>query len=143
MTVGGNRPEVPPPGAIAWLDVTEDDPQPLRTGPLAMRIAPLPNRRSPYFFKGGRLRGRRCIWSASTLSGSLLRRPAREALPVPFDTGVHILVRAESDGSVFDPVGTSAGVMRVFEASDEINERTDANTHLFTLNIPSAGAPMT
>ena len=133
-----NRIEVPPPGAIAWLDVDERDPHPHRTGPLAMRIAPLPNRRSPYFFKGGRLRGTRCIWSASTLNGAQLHRPLRQPLPAPFDTGVHVLVRGESDGSVFDPVGAPHGVMRVFDAGDEIDERADANTHLFTLNVPAA-----
>ncbi len=136
--VAPTRFDIPPPGAVAWLDVTETDPQPERTGPLGMRISPLSTRHTPYFFKGGRLRGTRCVWSASTLSGAQLRRAPRTPMPAPFDTGVHVLVRAESEGSVFDPVGTTAGALRVLDAADEFNERVEANTHLFTLNVPAA-----
>jgi len=39
---------------------------------------------------------------------------------------------------VFDPVGTSGGIMRVFDPADEIAEQFGANTHLFTLNVPLA-----
>lgn len=137
-TVPPHRFDVPPPGAVAWLDVAETDAQPQRTGPLGMRISPLPARRTPYFFKGGRLRGTRCVWSASTLSGAQLRRGPRTPLPAPFDTGVHVLVRAENEGSVFDPVGTTSGSLQVLDVADEINERVEANTHLFTLNVPAA-----
>ena len=49
-----------------------------------------------------------------------------------------MLARMEGGGSVFDPVGTSTGVMRVFDPVDEIAEQFVANTHLFTLNIPLA-----
>ena len=136
MTGAPTRLELPAPGAVAWLDVSDDDSNQQRTGPLGMRIAPLADRQAPYFFKGGRLRGTRCVWSASTLSGAELRRPARQSLPAPLDAGVHILARAEADGSVFDPVGTSAGILRVYDAADEISERAEANTHLFTLNVP-------
>jgi AraC-like DNA-binding protein len=138
--------DVPPPGAVAWLDVSADNPDTfsgrLRTGPLAMQISPLRNGRAPYFFKGARLRGTRCIWSASTLSGTELYRPARPSTAAPFEGGVHVLARIEGGGSVFDPVGTSAGIMRVFDPCDEIAEQFVANTHLFTLNIPLAAMGM-
>jgi AraC-like DNA-binding protein len=103
-----------------------------------MRISPLPHARAPYFFKGARLRGTRCIWSASTLSGAELYRPARPTTPSPIDGGVHILARVEGGGSVFDPVGVATGTLRVYEPSDEIAEQFVANTHLYTLNIPLA-----
>src|SRR5213592_3747818 len=81
MVEGPGRFDVPPPGAVAWLDVSSDNPDTwtgrLRTGPLGMQISPLRTGRAPYFFKGARLRGTRCIWSASTLSGAELYRPAR------------------------------------------------------------------
>src|ERR1700761_9596730 len=89
----------PVPGAVAWLDVSADNPDTwsgrLRTGPLGMQISPLRNGRAPYFFKGARLRGTRCIWSASTLSGAELYRPARPAGVASFEGGVHLLARVE------------------------------------------------
>jgi AraC-like DNA-binding protein len=138
--------DVPPPGAVAWLDVSAENPDTwsgrLRTGPLGMQISPLRNGRAPYFFKGARLRGTRCIWSASTLSGTELYRPARPGATGTFEGGVHVLVRVEGGGSVFDPVGVSAGVMRVFDPGDEIAEQFAGNTHLYTLNIPLAAMGM-
>jgi AraC-like DNA-binding protein len=132
--------ELPPPGAVAWLDVSADNPDTwtgrLRTGPLGLQISPLHSGRAPYFFKGARLRGMRCIWSASTLSGAELYRPGRPVIGSPFETGVHVLARVEGGGSVFDPVGISGGVLRVYEPGDEIAEQFPTNTHLFTLNIP-------
>src|SRR5947199_10726334 len=104
--------DVPPSGAVAWLDVSADNPDSfsgaLRTGPLGMQISPLRNGRAPYFFKGARLRGTRCIWSASTLSGTELYRAQRANNTAGFEGGVHILARSEGSGSVFDPVGTAA-----------------------------------
>lgn len=142
MIEGSGRFDVPPPGAVAWLDVSADNPDTwsgrLRTGPLGMQIAPMHNGRAPYFFKGGRLRGTRCVWSASTLSGAELYRPARAGAPASFDGGVHLLARVEGDGSVLDPVGSAAGILRVYDPSDEIAEQFAANTHLYTLNIPLA-----
>jgi|1186.fasta_scaffold17834_2 AraC-like DNA-binding protein len=138
--------DVPPSGAVAWLDVSADNPDTfsgrLRTGPLGMQISPLRNGRAPYFFKGARLRGTRCIWSASTLSGTELYRAPRSNSISPFEGGVHILARTEGSGSVFDPVGTATGVMRVFDPCDEIAEQFGGNTHLFTLNIPLAAMGM-
>jgi AraC-like DNA-binding protein len=142
--------DIPAPGAIAWLDVSADNPDTFsppwvrpngrrRTGPLGMEISPLRHARVPYLFKGARLRGTRCIWSASTVSGAELFRPARTSAPPPFDQGVHIAARMEGTGSVFDQTDDfTGGTMRVFEPGDEIAEQFLANTHLFTLNIPLA-----
>jgi AraC-like DNA-binding protein len=142
MADSAGRYDIAPPGAVAWLDVSADNPDTwtgrLRTGPLGMQISPVRHGRSPYFFKGARLRGTRCIWSASTLSGAELYRAARAVVPAPLDGSVHILARVESGGSVFDPVGLSTGILRVFEPTDEIAEQFVANTHLYTLNIPIA-----
>jgi AraC-like DNA-binding protein len=136
------RYEVPTPGAVAWLDVSADNPDTWngrrRTGPLGLQIGTLRHVRAPYFFKGARLRGTRCIWSASTVSGAELYRAPRSQVPTLFDGAVQILARADGGGSVFDPIGVSAGVLRVFEAVDEITEQFVANTHLYTLNIPLA-----
>jgi AraC-like DNA-binding protein len=141
MVDGAVRFDVPPPGAVAWLDVSADNPDTwtgrLRTGPLGMQISPLRTGRAPYFFKGGRLRGTRCIWSASTLSGAELYRPVRAGAG-GFDGGVHVLARAEGGGSVFDPVGLTGGILRVFDPADEIAEQFSTNTHLYTLNVPLA-----
>ena len=146
MVEAPGRFDVPTPGAVAWLDVSADNPDTfsgrLRTGPLGMQISPLRTGRAPYFFKGARLRGTRCIWSASTLSGTELYRPARPSTAATFESGVHVLARIEGGGSVFDPVGTAAGLMRIFDPCDEIAEQFVANTHLFTLNIPLAAMGM-
>ncbi len=133
------RLDPPPPGGIAWLDVsagTSDSwPGRVRMGPLGLQISPLPNTRAPYFFKGARLRGARCIWSASTLSGAELTRPARHVSPAQ-DNAVHILIRAECAGSVFDPLGQlSRGTVKVFDPTQEIREQFAGNSHLFTLNV--------
>jgi AraC-like DNA-binding protein len=136
------RYEVPTPGAVAWLDVSADNPDTWngrrRTGPLGLQIGPLRHVRAPYFFKGARLRGTRCIWSASTVSGAELYRGPRSQVSTLFEGAVQILARADGGGSVFDPIGVSAGVLRVFEAADEITEQFVANTHLYTLNVPLA-----
>jgi AraC-like DNA-binding protein len=82
------------------------------------------------------LRGTRCIWSASTVSGAELYRPPRSAIPAPYDAGVHILARIDGSGSVFDPVEQSVGMMRIYEPGDEIAEQFPSNTHMYTLAIP-------
>jgi AraC-like DNA-binding protein len=142
MVEGQVRYDIPPPGAVAWLDVSADNPDTftgrLRTGPLGMQISPLRNGRAPYFFKGARLRGTRCIWSASTLSGAELYRPARMPVPAMFEGGVHLMARTEGTGSVFDPVGIAGGTLHVFDPADEIAEQFSGNTHLYTLNVPLA-----
>jgi AraC-like DNA-binding protein len=142
MVEAPGRFDLPPPGAVAWLDVSSDNPDTwtgrLRTGPLGLQISPLRHGRAPYFFKGARLRGTRCVWSASTLSGAELYRPARPGGSGSFEGGVHLLARAEGGGSVFDPVGQAAGILRVFDPADEIAEQFAANSHLYTLNIPLA-----
>jgi AraC-like DNA-binding protein len=125
---------------VAWLDVsaqTADSwPGRIRTGPLGLQIAPLAGARAPYFFKGARLRGARCIWSASTVSGAELSRRPRQPAGGPVEGAVHILVRAECAGSVFDPVGQlTRGTVRVVEPAAEIRELFAGNTHLFTLNL--------
>jgi AraC-like DNA-binding protein len=136
------RYDIPAPGAVAWLDLTDHPDlwtgRP-RTGPLGLQIAPLRNGRAPYLFKGARLRGTRCIWSASTVSGTELHRGPRTAVPAPFDGGVHILARIDGRGSVFEPVGPpGGGVLRVYEPADEILDQYLSNTHLYTLNVPMA-----
>lgn len=140
MTRATSRYDIPQPGAVARLDISPDNPDTwngrVRTGPLGMQIAPMRFGRAPYFFKGSRLRGTRCIWSASTVSGAELYRPPRSAIPAPFDSGVHVLARIEGSGSVFDPVEQSSGTMRIFEPGDEIAEQFATNTHLYTLAIP-------
>lgn len=146
MVEAPGRFDVPSPGAVAWLDVSADNPDTfsgrLRTGPLGLQISPLRSGRAPYFFKGARLRGTRCIWSAATLSGCELFRPARPSTASLFETGVHVLARIEGGGPVFDPVGTGSGVLRVFDPCDEIAEQFVGNTHLFTLNVPLAAMGM-
>lgn len=142
MTDASGRLEIPPPGAIAWLDVSPDNPDTwngrLRTGPLGLQIAPLRHGRAPYFFKGARLRGTRCIWSASTVSGAELYRPPRGSVVTGFEGGVHLLARTDGTGSVFEPSSVGTGVLRLFEQSDEIVEQFGANAHLYTLNVPLA-----
>jgi hypothetical protein len=63
MVEGQVRYDIPPPGAVAWLDVSADNPDTftgrLRTGPLGMQISPLRNGRAPYFYNRARLRGTR------------------------------------------------------------------------------------
>lgn len=146
MVEGQVRFDVPPPGAVAWLDVSAGNPDTftgrLRTGPLGMQISPLRTGRAPYFFKGARLRGTRCIWSASTLSGAELYRPARSPMPAMFEGGVHLLARTDGTGSVFDPVGVSSGMLHVYDPGDEIAEQFSGNTHLYTLNVPLAAIGM-
>jgi AraC-like DNA-binding protein len=140
MAESEQRLEMPPPGGVAWLDVSAQNDQTwsgrARTGPLGLRIAALPGARSPYFFKGGRLRGLRCIWSAATVSGAELTRPT-SASGIAAESTVHLLVRADSAGSVFDgDASTVRGTMRVIHPAREIREQFANNTHLFTLNVP-------
>jgi AraC-like DNA-binding protein len=139
MSESEQRLEIPPPGGVAWLDVsaqTADSwPGRLRTGPLGLQISALAGARAPYFFKGARLRGTRCIWSAATVSGAELSRRARPPGSAT-DSSIHIVVRAECAGSVFDPVGQiSRGTLRVLDPAQEIREQFVGNTHLFTLNV--------
>jgi AraC-like DNA-binding protein len=144
MTEAPPRIELPPPGRIAWLEVSAEDSNGAsgrtRTGPLGLQIAPLPQSRAPYFFKGARLRGTRCVWSAATVSGAELRRNLRNGVSALLEGAMHILVRIDTPGSVFDTGRTGArGLMRVTEAMDDLTEQFATNTHLFTLNIPMAG----
>jgi AraC-like DNA-binding protein len=137
------RYDSPPMGAVAWLDVSAEDSNGLsgrtRTGPLGLQISPLPQSRAPYFFRGARLRGTRCIWSASTVSGAELSRSARSFTTVPPDGSVQVLARVECPGTVFEPDGqTTHGVLKVIDAVERLSEQFLANTHLFTLNVPQA-----
>ena len=136
--------DIPPPGGVAWLEVSAEDSNGAtgraRTGPLGLQIAPLAQSRAPYFFKGARLRGTRCVWSASTVSGAELLRVARGGISPQLDNAVHLLVRIEAAGSVFEPtLAPGRGTLRLIDAADEINEQFMTNTHLFTLNVPLAG----
>ncbi|PZS20912.1 MAG: hypothetical protein DLM57_00180 [Pseudonocardiales bacterium] len=135
--------ELPPPGGVAWLDVSVEDSDGnlgrKRTGPLGLQITPLAQSRAPYFFKGARLRGTRCIWSASTVSGAELYRPPRAPAHQQSDGYVHLLARSDCPGSVFDPLGSSLqGALRIIEPAEEVVEQFVANAHLYTLNVPQA-----
>jgi AraC-like DNA-binding protein len=135
--------EPTPAGGVAWLDVSAEDSNGnlgrTRTGPLGLQITPLGQSRAPYFFKGARLRGTRCTWSASTVSGAELYRSPRAMSNVPTDGYIHLLARNDAPGSVFDPLGDSQhGALRVIDPADEIVEQFVANSHLYTLNVPHA-----
>lgn len=136
------RYEMPPPGGIAWLDVsaeaTDSWPTRVRTGPLGLQISPLNHARAPYLFKGARLRGTRCMFSAATLSGAELFRPPRPSVPSA-ERSVQVLIRSEGPGSVFDADTAFAhGTLRVIDPTHEICELFHANSMLSTLNVHQA-----
>jgi AraC-like DNA-binding protein len=135
--------DIAPPGGVAWLDVSAEDSNGAsgrtRTGPLGLQISALTQSRAPYFFRGARLRGTRCIWSASTVSGADLTRPARAVPTAQSDGSVHVLARVDCAGSVFEPAGTPThGILRVADAVEGLSEQFMGNSHLFTLNVPQA-----
>lgn len=139
MMETAQRVDLPPPGGVAWLDVSAQTGEGwsgrARTGPLGMQIAPLAGSSATYFFRGARLRGTRCIWTAATVSGAELYR-APNSFPGFADGAVHIVVRAECAGSVFDPGSPICrGTLRVIEPLSELRETFGGNTHLFTLNV--------
>jgi hypothetical protein len=139
MTSEALRTDVPPPGGIAWLEVsaetTESWPVRVRTGPLGLQVAPLARTRYPYYFKGARLRGTRCMWSAATLSGTQLIRQSRPLQPQG-ESSVHVLVRSDGTGSVFDqPTAFNRGVLKVIDPSHAVDESFHANSHLCTFNV--------
>jgi len=142
MAEADPRSEIPAPGAVGWLRVAAENPDTWigrwRVGPLGMQIAPLRYNRAPFGFNGARLRGTRCVWSASTISGAVLSRAARTCSPAEFANAVHLLARITAPGPVFDSASDGPGVLRVYDQWDEIIEQFDANTHLYTLNIPRA-----
>lgn len=144
VAVGPPRFDVPPPGGVAWLEVSAEDSNGARgrtrTGPLGLQILPLAQSRAPYFFKGARLRGTRCVWSASTVSGAELTRPPRAGVLPQLEGALHLLARVDAGGSVFDPA-TSApgrGMLRLLDPAEPVSEHFGANAHVFTLNIPQA-----
>ena len=139
-----SRIDVPPPGGVAWLEVSAEDSNGAsgrtRTGPIGLQIAPLVQSRAPYFFKGARLRGTRCVFSASTVSGAELSRSGRSGISPHLDNAVHILARVDCPGSVFDPaMPTGRGVLRVIDPADVVTEQFMANANMFTLNVPQNG----
>jgi AraC-like DNA-binding protein len=146
MPAAGLRVDLPPaPGGIAWLDVSADkhDSWPLRvrTGPLGLQIAPLYRARSAYYFRGARLRGTRCMWSASTVSGAELSRSGRPA-PPPGEGSVQLLIRADCSGSAFDPASVlTHAVVKVVEPAAPVAEQFHTNSLLCTLNAhqPTVG----
>jgi AraC-like DNA-binding protein len=139
MSDASSRSESRPSGGIAWLDVSaaigDGAVGRVRTGPLGLQIAPLAHARAPLFFKGARLRGTRCVWAAATVSGAELQRAGRPPGPVT-DSALHLLMRAECHGSVFEPVEPlRGGLLKVIDPVAELHERFPANTHLFTLAV--------
>ncbi len=143
MSEASLRFDVTPPGGVAWLDVSAEDSNGdsgrTRTGPLGLQIAPCPASRAPYFFRGARLRGTRCVWSASTVSGALLARAARATGAAQSDGSIHVLARIDCAGTVFDPVGpSSSGMLRIVDAAEAVTEQFMGNSHVFTLSVPQA-----
>lgn len=139
-----HRLDLPPLGGVAWLDLPaagsdgNGDGRP-RTGPLGMQIAPLAAQGAPFSFRGARLRGRRCTWSASTVCGAELSRPGRAAATSTADGAMNVIVRSEAPGSVFDPVAsTIRGTLRVVDPNTALKEQFPTNGHLYTLNVPQA-----
>jgi AraC-like DNA-binding protein len=130
---------LPPPGGVAWLDISYDSSGAstgrTRTGPLGMQITPLYPGRRPCSFQGARLRGTRCIWTAATVRGAeLVRR--HNSFPGYAEGAIHLMVRGEAPGSVFDrSAQAEAATLRVVEPLAELREVFGANTHLFTLNV--------
>lgn len=142
-------PELPAPGGIAWLDVSaetaESWPITVRTGPLGLQITPLNQTRAPFFFKGARLRGARCMFSAATLSGAELHRLPRTTVAAlaPPDGSVQVLIRSEGAGSVFDPATAfPRAVLRLVDWAAEVQEYFPAHAHLCTLNVQQAAIGM-
>ncbi len=142
MSDNGQHLHLPEPGAVAWLDISADNPDAWagrrRTGPLGLQIAPLRSGRGRFYFSGARLRGSRCVWAAATISGAELSRAVRPADPATHDAYVHILARADAPGSVFEPGEDGVGTFRVMPPDTEIAEQFGNNTHLYTLNVPQA-----
>ncbi|HEU5008331.1 MAG TPA: helix-turn-helix transcriptional regulator [Jatrophihabitantaceae bacterium] len=144
--LGSRPPSDFPPGTIAWLDITIDSspswPFHPRVGPLGLRIAPLDVSRGAFYFKGARLRGTRCLFGAVSLNGASLTRPARPP-HADTDPALHLMIRGESSGSVFDGTSTlTRAVLKVIGPSAEIDEQFHSNSHLYTLNVHQATVGM-
>ena len=139
MSASRSPVEALPPGTIVWLDINVDSsvswPFRPRTGPLGVQIAPLDATRRAFYLKGARVRGTRCLFAAMSVSGAELSRPARSA-QADSSPAVHLLIRGESSGSVFDPASTfTRGVLKVLDPLAEVDEQFHTNTHLYTLNV--------
>jgi AraC-like DNA-binding protein len=96
----------------------------------------------PYSFKGARLRGTRCIWTAATVNGAELWRAPNSYLGYS-DGAIHLLVRRDATGSVFDHELSSrqssdGATLQVIHPTSELREVFATNTHLFTLNVQVA-----
>jgi AraC-like DNA-binding protein len=144
--LGSRPPSESPPGTIAWLDITIDSapswPFHPRIGPLGLRIAPLDVSRGAFYFKGARLRGSRCLFGVVSLNGAVLSRPARPAHADASPT-LHLLIRGESSGSVFDPTSTlTRPVLKVIDPSADVEEQFHTNSHMYTLNVHQATVGM-
>jgi AraC-like DNA-binding protein len=71
----------------------------------------------------------------SSLAGVVMSRNARppQAEPVP---ALHVLIRGDSSGSVFDPQSTFRnGVLKVIDPLAAVEEIFHDNAHLYTLNV--------
>jgi AraC-like DNA-binding protein len=139
-------PEIPAPGGIAWLDVSAETndswPVTVRTGPLGLQIAPLGQSRAPFFFKGARLRGTRCIFSAATLSATEMYRLPRSPVPAlpSVEGSVHLMIRSEGHGSVFDAATSFPhAALRLIDPASEVREHFPVHSHLCTLNVQQSG----
>lgn len=136
------RGDMPSPGSVAWLAISEDSADGLarvRTGPLGMQILPLDGRTVPYSFDGGRLRGTRCVWSASTVCAVRLVRGERSLIGPSKEPSVHVLAGVECPGSVFAPAcPASGGWLQVIDPASVVDEPFPVHSHVYTLNVPIA-----
>jgi AraC-like DNA-binding protein len=131
---------LPAPGGVAWLELPssagDQPPGRLVTGPLGLQILPLVGgATTPFRFKGGRLRGVHCVWSAATVSGAELRRRARLS-EAGLDGNIHILIRVDCLSAPGEPFGERVrGVVKVLHPAQEICEQFPAKSNLYTLNV--------
>jgi AraC-like DNA-binding protein len=133
------RIEMAPLGSVAWLNVSRetanDWPLTVRTGPLGLKITPLPNSHDAFYFRGARIRAMRCVLSAATVNGAELRRSARVE-PVESENTAQILIRVAGPGSVFDARASFAGAeLQVIRSGREIRADFETNSHICTLNV--------
>lgn len=110
----------------------------VRTGPLGLQITPLPDSEETFVFRGARIRGQRCVFSAGDVCSAELQRSAREQ-DVAADNTVQVLIRIPATGSVMDSDAHFDGaIMRVIRAGCDVCEDFEEHSHIATLYIQQA-----